>query len=299
MTDYPPSRRGRTLQFTLIILFAVLAAMFALVASQEPIGLTFTNYVLLAAAAFLPLPFLVYWFYSLNRAYYSLDREKLTLTWGLRVEQIPISDVEWVRSIDSLASPLRMPRLSLPGAILGSLQHVDLGPVEFLASGTKGLLLVATTKRVFVISPQDTSGFMEHIQRVIEMGSLSPISPQSVYPTFVVISAWANLLVRFFWLAGIFLNIGLLVWVTFLIPTLKIIPLGFLPSGAVGEPVPGGGLILLPVLSFFLFLVGWLAGLTFYRSQSHRPLAKIIWSAGVFSTMVFLVAVMYIVTTAV
>jgi hypothetical protein len=285
------------MQFALIILFTVMTVVFALLATQEPIGLRFTNYILLAAVSFIPLPFFVYWLYSLNRANYSLDREKLTLTWGLRVEQIPVSEVEWVRSMDTLASPLKLPPFHLTGAIIGSHQHVDLGPVEFLASDSKNLLLVATTKRVYVISPQDKVGFMEKIQRVIEMGSLSPVSSQSVYPSFVVLSAWENLLVRYFWLAGMFLNIGLLGWVTLLIPTLKRIPLGFLPSGAVGEPVPSAGLILLPIMSIFFYLINWLAGLTFYRRPSYRPLALIVWGGGVFSAMVFLVAVMYIVSS--
>ena len=297
MTDFPPLRRGLTLQVTLVIVATVLTALFAVLASQEPIGLRFTIYILVAAFAFFPLPFLSYWLYSLNRANYSLDREKLTLTWGLRVEQIPVSEVEWVRPMESLASPLALPFVRLPGAIMGIRRHPDLGPVEFLASDAKALLLVATSKRVFVISPQDTIGFMQNIQRAIEMGSLSPAKPQSVYPGFVVMQAWDSMLVRYLWLAGLFLNIGLLAWVTLIIPSLGRIPLGFLPSGAPAGPVPGAGLILLPVVSLFSYLTGWVSGLAFYRRLDHRPLAYIVWASGVFSTLLFLVAVMFIVIT--
>jgi len=297
MTDFPPARRGFTLQVTLVIVAAALAALFAVLASQEPIGPRFTIYILVAAVAFFPLPFLTYWLYSLNRANYSLDREKLTLTWGLRVEQIPVSELEWVRPMEALATPLSLPFFHLPGAITGLRHHKDLGPVEFLASDNKALVLIATSKRVFVISPQDTAGFMQNIQRAIEMGSLSPAAPQSVYPAFVVAQAWESLLARYLWLAGLFLNIGLLAWVSLLIPSLGHIPLGFLPSGAVGTPVPGAGLILLPIVSLFFCLCGWVAGLTFYRRPSHRPLAHIVWASGVFSTLLFLVAVMFIVIT--
>jgi hypothetical protein len=297
MTDFPPPRRGLTFQVTLIIVATVLAALFAVLASQEPIGLRFTIYILVAAFAFFPLPFLAYWLYSLTRANYSLDREKLTLTWGLRVEQIPVSEVEWVRPMEALASPLALPFVHLPGAIMGNRRHPDLGPVEFLASDPKTLVLVATSKRVFVISPQDTAGFMQNIQRAIEMGSLSPAEPQSVYPTFIVALAWESMLARYLWLAGLFLNIGLLAWVTLMIPSLGAIPLGFLPTGAAGSPVLGAGLILLPVVSLFFYITGWVAGLTFYRRPDHRALAHIVWASGVFSTLLFLVAVMFIVTT--
>jgi Bacterial PH domain len=297
MTDFPPPRRGLTLHVTLIIVATVLAVLFALLASQEPIGFRFTIYILVAAFAFFPLPFLAYWLYSLTRANYSLDRDKLTLKWGLRVEQIPVSDVEWVRPMEAMTSPVALPFIHLPGAITGFRRNPELGPVEFLASDAKALLLVATSKRVFVISPQDKTGFIQNIQRAIEMGSLSPNKPQSVYPTFIVVQAWDSLLARYLWLAGLFLNIGLLAWATLLIPSLNFIPLGFLPSGAAGEPVPGAGLILLPVISLFLYITGWVAGLTFYRHPDHRPLAHIVWASGVFSTMLFLVAVMFIVST--
>ncbi len=297
MTDFPPTRRGLTFQVTLIIVATILTALFAVLASQEPIGLRFTIYILVAAFAFFPLPFLAYWLYSLTRANYSLDRERLTLTWGLRVEQIPVSELEWVRPMEALATPLALPFVHLPGAIMGNRRHPDLGPVEFLASDNKTLVLVATSRRVFVISPEDTAGFMQNIQRAIEMGSLSPAEPQSVYPTFVVALAWESILARYLWLSGLFLNIGLLAWVTVMIPSLGRIPLGFQPSGVAGDPVPGAGLILLPVVSLFFYITGWVAGLTFYRRPDHRPLAHIVWASGVFSTLLFLVAVMFIVTT--
>ncbi len=296
MADFPPPRRGSSLQVTLIIVLTILAVVFAVLASQEPIGLPFTIYILVAAFAFFPLPFLAYWLYSLRHANYSLDREKLTLTWGLRVEQIPVSEVEWVRPMEALASPLALP-IHLPGAITGFRRHPDLGPVEFLASNAKALILVATSKRVFVISPQDTAGFMQNIQHAIEMGSLTPAVPQSEYLTFVVVQAWESLLARYLWLTGLFLNIGLLGWVTMLIPSLGTIPLGFLPSGAPGGLAPGAGLILLPVVSLFFYVIDWLAGLTFYRRPDQRPLAQIVWASGVFSTLLFLIAVMILVTT--
>jgi hypothetical protein len=297
MTDFPPSRRGLSLQVTLIIAATILTSLFAVLASQTPIGVRFTIYILVAGFSFIPLPFLTYWAYSLNRAHYSLDREKLTLTWGLRVEQIPISEVEWVRPMEALASRLVLPIVHPPGAILGVRHHPDLGPVEFLASDTKALVLVATARRIFVISPQETADFMQNIQNAIEMGSLTLADPVSVYPGFIVIQAWENMAARYLWIAGLFLNIGLLVWVALIIPSLNRIPLGFLPSGVPGEPVPAAGLILIPVVSIFFYLIGWVSGLTFYRRPDHRSLAHIVWASGVLSTLLLLLAVMFIVTT--
>lgn len=297
MMDFPPPHRGLTLQVLFIILLTLLSATFIVLASQQPIGLRFTIYVLVAGFSFFPLPFLTYWLYSLNRANYNLDRETLTLTWGLRMEKIPVSEIEWVRPVQAMETQIHLPFLHPPGAITGTRHHRDFGTVEFLASDRNALLVVATSRQTYVISPQDAIGSMQNIQRVIEQGSLSPAAPQSLYPTFIVGQAWESKLTRYFWLSGLFLNIGLLIWVTLLIPTLKTIPLGFLPSGNAGDPVPGAGLILLPIISLLIYMTSWVAGLSFYRHPDKRPLGHIVWAGSVLSTLLFLVAVMFIVIT--
>jgi hypothetical protein len=233
----------------------------------------------------------------LAHANYSLDRDKLILAWGLRNEQIPIADIEWVRPLEALTAPLPLPPFCLPGSVLGTRRHPDLGPVEFLASDAKSLLLVATSRHIFAISPESPADFLENIRRAMEMGSLSPAAPRSVYPSFVVAQAWQSLAARYLWLAGLFLNIGLLAWVSLLAPSLGNVSLGFLPSGAARTPISGYGLILLPIASAFFFLAGWVVGLVIYRRQEWRPMAYIVWTSGMISSLLFLVAVMMIVTT--
>jgi hypothetical protein len=295
--NYPPPRqRGLTLLSLAAVILAAAASALGWLASTEPIGPLLMLYILLATLVFAPLPLLAYRLYSLQRGNYNLDREKLTLTWGLRVEQIPVSDIEWVRPLNALAGRLPLPVLHLPGSLVGVRRHPELGPVEFLASGEQTLLLVATAKRIFAISPQDPAAFLEALQRTIEMGSLSPAAPQSVYPSFVVAQAWDDRLARYLWLAGLLLNIGLFTWVGLLAPTLDRVPLGFLPSGEPGAAVPGVGLVLLPVVSLFFSLLGWLAGLVFYRWADRRTLAQLVWGRGVVTPLLFLLAVMFLVT---
>ena len=296
--EFPPPRsRGLTLHTTLIIVLLVTLTVFTLLAYRQPVDLLLWIYILIAAVVFFLISVLAYRLYALRRANYSLDRDKLTITWGLRVEQISISDIEWVRPLTALAKPLPLPVFRLPGSILGVCRHPEFGPVEFLASNRKSLLLVATSRRVFAISPESTVEFLQSIQRVIEMGSLSPTASQSVYPSFVVVKAWTSPLARFFWLAGLFLNIGLLAWVSLLSPSLGLISLGFLPSGLPRVPITGLALILLPIVSVFFSVVGWLTGLIIWRRESQRPMAHIVWAGGMVSSLLFLVAVMLIVTT--
>jgi hypothetical protein len=293
----PPIRGGRTLHFVLIVFLTGLVAGLAYLIYRQPISLAFTALILLAVLAFIPIPILAYRLYALARANYSLNRDRLKLSWGLREEKIPLSEIEWVRPRATLSQAIPMPFFRLPGSVLGSRHHPDLGPIEFLASDEKALLLVATPRKIFAISPQDPANFLQGIQHAIELGSLTPTVPRSIYPSFVVAHAWDSLAARYLWLAGFFANIGLLAWVSLMAPSLGHITLGFLPSGAARPPSAGIYLILLPVVSLLAYLVGWVTGLLMYRREDRRAMAYILWAGGLVSSLLFLVAVMFIVIT--
>lgn len=294
----PPKQRGLVFHAALMVILLALAAFSAFRLYGAEFDLAFAGFVLLLLACLLPLPVFVYRFYALVRADYSLDRDNLHLVWGMRVEDIPISDVEWVRPVDALPTPLALPWLRLSGGLLGTTRHPDLGPVEFLASEVDGLLLVATARQVFAISPADLAGFVQAFQRVMEMGSLAPGQSHSQYPSFVMSTAWQNPLIRYAWLFGAFINIGLFLWVSINLPGLAQVSLGFDALGAPLEQVPGAQLILLPLLSAILFAGGWLAGLFFYRREDLRLLASLVWISGSLSSLLFLFAVFFLLNVA-
>lgn len=294
---FPPSKRfGLIVHGIIIIVLAAGSAWGFLNLTRTQMGPLFVNYLLIGILTFAPIPFLGYRAYALLRADYYIDRDSLAMLWGLRVEDIPLTDVEWVRPASDLSNPLPLPRFRLPGAILGKRRHSDLGLVEFIASDPRNMILVATAKRVFAISPKDANSLIRTFARATEMGSLLPAEPKSIYPSFVITQAWESPLVRFAWVSGVILNIGLVIWVGLLIPSLGQISLGFSPFGAPLEPVPSIRLILLPLLSGLLFIAGWGAGLYFYRWDMQRMLANIIWISSALSALLFLIAVLFIVT---
>jgi len=214
----PPKRNGFIAHGAILFTLTVIAAIAFLNLTRVEAGATFLISLLILLAAFAPLPFFAYRLYSLWGAEYILSRDSLTLRWGLRVEEIPLNDIEFVRAAQDLAAPLRLPALALPGGLLGARRHPDLGMVEFLASDAKKLLLVAAAKRVFVISPEQPAQFTQKFARAVELGSLAPAEPKSVYPSFVVERAWRSGLARYFWLTAALLNVGLFAWVSFIIP---------------------------------------------------------------------------------
>ncbi len=293
----PPRQRGTLIHSILIAVLSGITIWGIFGVSNAAVGPAFMVYILLTLIAALPIPVLAYRLYALLRAYYALERETLRLFWGLRVEEIPLSDIEWVRPASDLTIPLRLPPFRLPGSVLGLRRHPDLGTVEFLASDTQELLLVATAKRVFAISPSDAHRFAREFQLATELGSLIPARASSTYPSFILTEAWKSLLARYLWISGILLNVGLLAWTSFLIPSLDGIPLGFDVNGIPQGPFPAVQLMLLPLISAALFLIGFILGLYFYRWEEQRVLAFIIWISGTVTSILFLIAVLFAITT--
>ena len=295
---YPPSKRlGLLIHAILILVLLGLSGWGIWNLTFAEVGPNFVIFLLDALLALVPLPLFVYRAYALLRADYILDRDSLELRWGLRDEDIPLTDIEWLRPASDLTTPLRLPWLPIPGAVLGTRRHPDLGVVEFLAADRNNLLLVATSRRVYAISPTKAAKFAQTFARTIEMGSLTPAEPVSIYPSFIFSRAWENPLARFLWLAGLFLNIGLAVWVLLTIPSLSQVSPGFAPTGETLPPSPAEQLILLPIVSSFMFVVGLFMGLYFHRWETYRVLALILWASSALTSLLLLLAVLFIIST--
>ena len=295
---FPPAKQFGLIVHGIIIVVLASASVWGFVnLVNAQVGPMFVSYLLIGLLAFAPIPFLGYRAYALLKADYYIDRDSLAMLWGLRVEDIPLTDIEWVRPVSDLTHPLSLPRFRLPGAVLGTRRHPDLGSVEFLASSARNLILVATSKHVFAISPKDAASLVRTFARATELGSLTPTEAKSVYPSFVITQAWDSPIARFVWMTGLLLNLGLVAWVGILIPSLSQVPLGFDPFGVPNVTVPSGRLILLPLISALMFITGLIAGLYFYRWEKQRPLAFVVWISSTLCALLFLIAVLFLVTT--
>ncbi len=293
----PPKQRGLLIHGIILLTLTVVVVVGFIQLTSADVGPAFLIWLLVALAAFVPLPFFAYRIFALYRGSYEIDRDSLAIRWGLRVEDIPLSDIEWMRPAEDLTNPLHLPALPLPGALLGIRRHPDLGSVEFIASDAKKLLIVATAKRVFVISPENPAGLTQTFARATELGSLAPTEAKSVYPSFIVSQAWESGIARYLWLSALFLNIGLFIWASLIIPTTPQVALGVQASGGTIETVPSSQLIIFPVASLLLAVAGWIAGLYFYRWDRERTLAFIVWGSSTFTSLLFLLAVLFIITT--
>jgi len=278
--------------FLAVFSFAGLAGFY--LAFQARVGPFFLLSLLPVLAALAVVPVLAYRYYALQRASYTLEREGMQLIWGLRVEEIPIASVLWVNLASELSAPLPLPRLRWPGAVLGHRHFPRTGEIEFMASTTKDLVVIATAGKYFAISPENPETFILAFQRCIEMGSLFPLPARSVYPTFVLSSVWRSPQARALLLSAALLSMVLLIWVSLAIPGRSQVIFGFQSEGPSGDLVPAVQLLLLPTLNTFFVIGDFFLGLYYFRWPERQAISYIIWGAGALTPLLFLIAVWFI-----
>ncbi|MDD5467292.1 MAG: PH domain-containing protein [Anaerolineales bacterium] len=310
----PPLRLGLVTHGVAIALLAIAGGAGIWMVFRVAIGPLFLLFLLLAVLAASQIPVLAYRAYALRRAYYLIERDGLRLHWGLRTEDIPMSEVLWARPGDDHQmlpdEALPMPWLRWPGAILGVRRLANGVPIEFMAASTSNLVLIATSRRVFAISPDDPQEFMLVYYRLNELGSIFPIPAQSTFPSFLLGQVWSNRAARIPLLAGLAMSLALLGWTSLIIPTRSTVYL----SAFEEDPAPAVQLLLLPLINSFFFLANLVLGLFLYRrSEARQPsaldsappggivsrliprvLSYIVWGASLITTTLFLAAVYFI-----
>ena len=261
----------------MILVFAAVGGYFFVLATQNPSGLGFLFQMVIALVIFAPLPLFLYRLYALLSAVYILGRDGLMIRWGLRREDIPLREIEWMRPADELGFRLPLPWLRWPGAILGFRTVPELGRVEFLSSDLPHMILVATPEKVYAISPADDVQFMSLFRQINELGSLSPIEAQSVYPTVLLGRVWEDRLARLLILASLGIGLVLLAIVAIAVPGLET-----LPWTEPGTTAPAERLLLLPILDGIIWLFNLLMGIFLYRRGADLQFAAyLLWgSAG-------------------
>lgn len=286
---HPPRRNGLLFHGAVILILGAAGILVFISALNQPPGGFMVLLLMLALLLLAPLPWVIYRGVALARAAYRLERDGLRLRWGLRGEDIPLPDIEWVRRPNDLAAQLPLPRLRWPGALLGSVQVADLGPVEYMASGTENLLLIATPNRIYAISPENPNAFLRSFQETLEMGSLTPISSSSVLPAAFLSQVWANPLARGLLAAGFLLNVVLFIIAGLTIPGL---------AANASLNMQAAQLLLLPILGVFIYLVDLVTGLFFYRRGEYILIAYIVWISAVVTAALLLVGILVLFLTA-
>lgn len=241
------------------------------------------------------LIFIAYRAYALMHASYTIQRDGLSLRWGLRQEDIPFNELEWIRPIGELTEALRPPAFSMPGAYLGTVTHADLGTVEFIASDENTMVVIGSFNNVFVLSPEQPDKFMTAFNRTLEMGSISPIEAHSSQPAEFLRGVLSDRFARISLFISLVLTLLLVVATSLLIPRQSSLSMGINASGVPLTAVPSSRLLLLPLLGAFVWISNVIAGLFLYRRASQRPVSYSIWSAAMLTPFLLIIALLLIV----
>ncbi|KAA3642788.1 MAG: hypothetical protein DWQ07_19880 [Chloroflexi bacterium] len=291
---HPPRRLGYIFHIAASAIILLAVALLFDQATRAELGLLFLLYLLAALFLAVLLPVLLYRLWAMHNAAYILQRDGVRLQWGMRVEDIPMNEVEYVRPVEDLVTPLDLPRVRWPGTVLGEVQHPDMAAAEYMASQPGGLVLVGTQRRTFIVSPADRDTFVRTFNHQIELGSLTPVAGRSVYPSFLLAEVWASLPARILLIVGSVLSLALLVWVALAVPNRETVSLGFSASGAPRDPVASAQLFLLPVVNLFFFSANFVLSMFFYRRSQQHPVPYILWGSSALTAAMFLGAVLLI-----
>jgi hypothetical protein len=290
----PPVRGGILFNGAGIIILTIVSGWGLWRATTTHVGPLFLLYLLLPLLAIFLIPLLAYRVYALWRASYLIERDGFHLYWGLREESIPMDQVQWVRSSNDLDIALLRPRIRWPGAVLGMRDQLDGSRVEYLAAQNAPLILIATDECIFAITPDKPDEFLRISQQFAELGSLTPFPARSVHPAFLLAQVWSVRAARYLLVAGMALTLVLFGVASLVVPSHSTVSLRLGSAGNPADAVPSVQVLLLPIINSFFFLADVLLGLFFFRRQGEQIIAYILWGSSVFTSVLFLIALLLI-----
>lgn len=266
--------------------FLIAGGYFFYVAAQDQTGIDFLLHMVIALVLLAPLPVILYRLYALLSSVYILRRDGLRIRWGLRREDIPLNDIEWIRPATELGFRLPLPWLRWPGALIGGRKVPELGLVEFMSADLAHMLLVATHDRVFAISPDDVGAFMMLYQQINEYGSLAPLEAQSVYPTLLIGRIWEDRIARLLVIIGFGVGLMLLV-----VDAIAVTGLSVIPWIGAEATAPAERLLLLPILDGLIWLADLVMGIFIYPRGGDMPMAAyVLWGTSAITGSLLLIA---------
>jgi hypothetical protein len=294
---FPARRRGYLFLTGVLIILSLggIIAVWVSIHSRTSAG--FLSLFIPSLLILCTVPILIYYLYALRNACYLIERDGIRLHWGLRQEDIPITEIQWMHPADKLETRLPLPLVRLPGAVLGSRKIRQGGEIEYLASSTKNLIVIARIDKAYALSPSRPAEFINTYQRFTEMGSFIPFDPQSVYPSHILNLVWKSTPARLLIISGALICISLLGMVAIGITSGEDIHLRFLSDGTPGEAIPAIRLLLLPLMNTFFFLVDLFAGLYFFLDNRKGYIAYLLWGSGLLTAIIFMSGALYILGT--
>ncbi|RLD05910.1 MAG: hypothetical protein DRI65_07860 [Chloroflexota bacterium] len=293
---YPPKQMGTIIHLLLMLLFSAAGAWGIWGVSNVEIAPQLLPYIALIILFLATVPYLIYRLYALHRSEYILERGGIKLNWGWRSESLPMEQVDWVYRLEDLEAAPHLPIIHWPGAVTG-VRRFQRGPeVEYLASRSKGLVIIAAGERYYAVSPIQANEFISTYNELTELGAISFLETESVRPALILTDIVKIKPILWILISGGLLNISLLIWTLLVIPSRDLVSLGFTSGGLPHEGLDSVRLVLFPILNTTAYLANLVLGLFLFRNQENRFLAYLLWTGSLLVAILFHIGMLFILT---
>lgn len=293
-TFYPPKQTGTIIHLLLMLTFSAAGGWGIWGVSNAEVAPQLLPFIALIVLFLATVPYLIYTLYSLHRSEYILARGGIQLHWGWRSESLSMDQVDWIYRVEDLETAPHLPIIHWPGAVTGVRRFLRGPEVEYMASRTKGLIIIAAGDKYYAISPALIDEFLSTYYELTEMGAISPIPSESVQPALILSEVFKIKPILGIIISGGVLTISLLIWTLLAIPNREFVFLGFTPEGVPHENLDSVRLVLFPILNTTAYLANLVLGLFLYRNHENRLLAYLLWSSSILVAILFHIGMVFI-----
>jgi hypothetical protein len=295
MTFEPYPTRSGIVSLGLAVVFGVAVILFlTLLLQQHDPTTMFRLFVGLLLALVITL-IALYWTAISGKLVYHLNRNGLEIQWGLTQHRIPFENIENVIPGQDVSTSTRFWGLNIFGLRLGWGRWPERGLLKFYATApVSDSVLVVTAERTYVISPRQSTRFLQAWQ---ERQTLGPTQhwPAEVRrswplntPLLVDRLAWGLLGIAFLlWLA-------LLGYIAFTFTELpSVLPVHFNTLGRADRIAEKSTLLILPAVGAIVLIANALLGELVYRRE--KLAAYFLWGSAIVMQVCLWVALLTIV----
>jgi hypothetical protein len=222
-----------------------------------------------------------YWLHGLARSAYLLDRNALVIKWGLTEQIIPTTQIERVLVGEEIEGHIQFYGGIWPSHCVGYGEIPDAGSALFYATvPPRNQIYIVTPGLTYGISPADREGFLESLQKRLQMGPTQLVEQSSKRPGFLDWSIWQDLLGLGLLALGLVALLALVGLLCFKFPALpRLVPLHFDAAGNPDRLGPRTQVFIIPLIGLLALLINGVLGGLAYRRE--RVASYLLWGGSV------------------
>lgn len=285
---FPPRQKSLVYNGVLGIITFVVILFLLISGSIIQHNILATAMIVLGLLLILPLILIAYRIFTILTTVYTLNRDYLEITWGLRRELIPMWELDWIHPISDFETPLPLGFTWLKGSYYTEKEISGLGKTLLIATQPEKMILVKHGQRYLVISPENVEGFMESYELLAQMGSLQNVQVESENLKMLWQRVWADPWAKRILSAGS-ISLFLLIAASLVVSLTKqqIVWVSM-------EYVPAARAMLMAMIGLFFGLINTFTGLLLYlQDRVAAFLRNLLWGTTILINIILIFVLVF------